>query len=94
MSISAAEANASANSLYSAWISNLKLLNQQGVHPSARSMYQQDLLDVQRSVQKLYDTHKDLLTAINVSKLEIVLTRTPSQTQTLLKAATGNYSFL
>jgi hypothetical protein len=94
MSISAAEANASANSLYSSWISNLKLLNQQGVHPSARFMCEYDLVDVQRSVQKLYDTSKDLLTAINVSKLEIILTRSVSETQTLLKAATGHHSLM
>jgi hypothetical protein len=75
-------------------MSNLKLLNQQGVHPSARSMCEADLMDVQRSVQKLYDTSKDLLTAINVSRLQIILTRNYSDTLILMKAATGKYNLL
>jgi hypothetical protein len=94
MSISASEVNAEATSLYASWLGNLKLLGQQGLHPSARLMYEEDLLDVYASADLLLKHNQDLLTPINLSKLQILLKRSAAETQVLLKAATGHYSLM
>jgi hypothetical protein len=74
--------NIEANSLYSNWIETLKLLNEQGLHPSARSLYEHDLEDLHQRAKELMQS-QDKLYMHQLSKLQILLSRSVTETITL-----------
>lgn len=71
------QATAEANSIYTSWMSALKLLNSTGLHPTAKQLYLDDLTELHQRAQYLIDHNS--LHHQQLTKMQILLKRSAAE---------------